>query len=126
MTKKILLLAVAVDCLSRYLRVAPLKSKYATTTADAFRKMIENKQPIKVYVHAGISVRAPSPLFVRKMKLKIEKLSAFAERNIQSPNSLKLKYFEEKLTYSYINQLLSFIQNIKSRVNSVTKLAPEK
>ena len=35
----------AVDCLSRYLRVKPLKSKYATTTADAFKKMIKNKQP---------------------------------------------------------------------------------
>ena len=27
---------VAVDCMSRYLRVQPLKSKYATTTAEAF------------------------------------------------------------------------------------------
>ena len=46
-------LLVAVDCLSRYLRVEPLKSKYATTTAEAFKKMIKNKQPEKVWVDAG-------------------------------------------------------------------------
>ena len=41
-------LLVAVDCLSRYLRVEPLTTKYATETAEAFQKMIKNKQPEKV------------------------------------------------------------------------------
>ena len=45
--KDVKYLLVAVDCLSRYLRVEPLKSKYATTTADAFKKMIKNKRPKK-------------------------------------------------------------------------------
>ena len=45
--KDVKYLLVAVDCLSRYLRVEPLKSKYATTTADAFEKMIRNKRPKK-------------------------------------------------------------------------------
>ena len=30
-------LLVAVDCLTRYLRVEPLKTKYATETAEAFQ-----------------------------------------------------------------------------------------
>ena len=34
-------LLVAVDCLSRYLRVELLKTKYATETAEAFQKMIK-------------------------------------------------------------------------------------
>ena len=38
---------VAVDCLSRYLRVERLKTKYATETAKAFRNMIKHKQPQK-------------------------------------------------------------------------------
>ena len=46
-------LLVAVDCLSRYLRVEPLKTKYATETAEAFQKMIKNKQPEKVWVDDG-------------------------------------------------------------------------
>ena len=36
-------LLFAVDCLSRYLRVEPLKTKYATETAEAFKKMINIK-----------------------------------------------------------------------------------
>ena len=44
---------VAVDRLSRYLRVEPLKTKYATETAEAFKKMIKYKQPKKVWVDDG-------------------------------------------------------------------------
>ena len=43
-------LLLAVDCLSRYLRVEPVKTKYATETAEAFKKMIKHKQPKKVWV----------------------------------------------------------------------------
>ena len=46
-------LLVAVDCLSRYLRVEPMKTKYATEAAQAFKKMIKNKQPLKVWVDDG-------------------------------------------------------------------------
>ena len=44
---------VAVDCMSRYLRVQPLKSKYATSTAEAFKQIIKTKQPQKVWVDKG-------------------------------------------------------------------------
>ena len=46
-------LLVAVDCLSRYLRVEPMKTKYATEAANAFKKMIKQKQPEKVWVDDG-------------------------------------------------------------------------
>ena len=36
--KNVKYLMVAVDCMSRYLRVQPLKSKYATSTAEAFKQ----------------------------------------------------------------------------------------
>ena len=41
---------IAVDSLSRYLRVEPLKSKHATTTAKAFKQMIKHERPKKVWV----------------------------------------------------------------------------
>ena len=43
----------AVDCMSRYLRVQPLKSKYATSPAEAFNRMIKTKQPQKLWVDKG-------------------------------------------------------------------------
>ena len=49
-------LLVAVDCLSRYLRVEPLKTKYAKETTEAFKKMIKTKQPKKKF---GLT-KAPS------------------------------------------------------------------
>ena len=46
-------LLVAVEFLSRYLWVEPLKTKYATETAQIFKKMIKHKQPEKVWVYDG-------------------------------------------------------------------------
>ena len=77
------------------------------------------------------NIRAPSALYVRKMKSKFIKLSArkksaFAERNIRSLKNLIYKYLEDKCTHSYINQFQSLVQTINSRVNRVMKLAPNK
>ena len=124
-------LLVAVDCLSRYLRVEPLKSKYATTTADAFKKMIKSKRPKNVWVDAGTEFKGSFSTLCQKNEIEVyktlsEKKSAFAERNIRSLKNLIYKYFEDKWTYSYINQLQSFVQTINSRVNRVTKMAPNK
>ena len=41
-------LLVAVDVLSRYLRVQPMKALYAKDAVEAFKKMIKKKQPEKV------------------------------------------------------------------------------
>ena len=49
-------LTVAVDCMSRYLRVQPLKSKYATSTEEAFKQLIKTKDPQKVSVERVIQI----------------------------------------------------------------------
>ena len=121
----------AVDCLSRYLCVEHLKSMYATTTADAFKKMIKNKQPKKLWLDAGTEFKGSLSTLCHKKYIEIyktfsEKKSAFAERNIRSLKNLIYKYLEDKWTYSYINQLQSSVQTINSRVNRVAKLAPNR
>ena len=121
----------AVDCLSRYRRVEPLKPKYATTTADAFKKMIRNRRPKKVWLDAGTEFKGSFSTLCRKNEIEVyktlsEKKSAFAERKIRSLKNLIYKYLEDKWTYSYINLLQSFVQTINSRVNRVTNLAPNK
>ena len=129
--KDVKYLLVAVDCLSRYLRVEPLKSKYATTTADAFKKMIRNKRPKKVWVDAGTEFKGSFSTLCQKNDIEVyktfsEKKSAFAEKNIRSLKNLIYKYLEDKWTYSYFNQLQSFVQAINSRVKRVTILASNK
>ena len=82
-------LLVAVDCLSRYLRVEPLKTTYATETAEAFQKMIKNKQPEKVWVDDGKEFLGTFKRLSNKRGTHLystfsAKKSAFAERNIRS------------------------------------------
>ena len=59
-------LHVAVDCMSRYLRVHPLKPKYATTTAEAFKLMITTKQPKKVWVDKGTEFKGSFEALCKK------------------------------------------------------------
>ena len=124
-------LLVAVDCLSRFLRVEPLKTKYATEAAEAFKKMIKNKQPEKVWVDDGTEFLGEFKQLCNKRGIQLystfsEKKSAFAERNIRSLKKIIHRYLEEKWTYSYIDQLDQFVKTINSRVNRVTKIAPNK
>ena len=56
----------AVDCMSRYLRVQPLKIKYATTTAEALKLMKTTKQPKKYGWTRAHSLKGPSKHFVKR------------------------------------------------------------
>ena len=103
-------LLIAVDCLSGFLRVEPLKSNNATTTAEAFKQMIKQKQPKKVWVDAGTEFKGNFKTLCQRRNIEIyetfsEKKSAFAERNIRSLKNIIYKYLEEKWIYSYISQL---------------------
>ena len=92
--------------------------------------MIKNKQPQKVWVDDGTEfLGALKTLCNKRIHLYStfsEKKSAFAERNIRSLKNIIYKYLEEKWTYSYIDKLDQFVKTINSRVNRVTKLAPNK
>ena len=122
---------VAVDCLSRYLRVEPMKTKYATEAAQAFKKMIKNKQPLKVWVDDDKEFLGAFESLCEKRGIHLystysEKKSAFAVKNIRSLKNIIYRYVEEKWTDSYIDKLDQFVNTINSRVNRVTKLAPNK
>ena len=120
-------LLVSVNCLSRYLRVEPLKTKYAKETTEAFKKMIKTKQPKKVWVDKGTEFKGEFEKLCTKREIikyntHSEKKSAFAERNIRSLKTIMCKYLEFEWTYSYIEKLQSFVQTINSRVNRVPKI----
>ena len=121
-------LLVAIDCLSRYLLVEPLKTKYATKTAKAFQNMIKHKQPQKFWVDDGTEFLGAFKTLCNKRGIHLystfsKKKSAFAERNIRSLKNILYRYLEEKWTYSYINNLDQFVKTINPRVNRISKLA---
>ena len=93
--------------------------------------MIKNKQPEKVWVDDGTEFLGAFKQLCTKRGIHLystysEKESAFAERNIRSLKTIIHRYLEEKWTYSYIDQLDQFVKTIISRVNRVTKRAPNK
>ena len=117
---------VAVYCLSQYLRV-----ETAAEAAQSFKKMIKHKQPLKVWFDDGKEFLGAFKSLREKRGIHSystysKKKSAFAERNIRSLKNIIYRYLEEKWTYSYFDKLDQFVNTIISRVNRVTKLAPNK
>ena len=124
-------LLVAVDVLSRFLRDAPMRSKTAPDAAKAFEKMIEKVQPQKVWSDKETEFKGAIKNLCDKRGIAIyttasETKSAFAESNIRSLENIMYKHMENKRTYHYISKLSQFVSTITSRVNRVTKLAPNK
>ena len=122
-------LLVAVDVLSRYLRVQPMKALYAKDTVEAFKKMIKKKQPEKVGTDMGSEFKRDFKKFCEKKGIHLyttenETKSVFAERNIRSLKNIIYKYLEEKWTGTYIKDLPQFVNTKNSCVNRVTQLAP--
>ena len=103
-------LLVAVDVLSRYLRVQPMKALYAKDVVEAFKKMIEQKKPERVWTDKGSEFKGEFKKFCEKKEIHLyttenETKSAFAERNIRSLKNIIHKYLEENWTWTYIKQL---------------------
>ena len=93
--------------------------------------MIKKKQPEKVWTDKGSEFKGDFKKFCKKKGIHLyttenETKSAFAERNIRSLKNIIYKYLEEKWTGTYIKALPQFVKTINSRVNRVTKLAPNK
>ena len=123
-------LLVAVDVLSRYLRVSPMRSKSAEETARTFRKMIQKQKPQKVWTDKGTEFKGAFKNLcdqegIETYTTQSETKSAYAERNIRSLKNIIYKHLEHKWTYHYINKLSQFVDTINS-LNRVTKLAPNK
>ena len=124
-------LLVAVDVLSRKLRVQPMRSKTAQETRKAFARMITEVKPEKVWSDKGTEFRGSFKQFcdsngIDTYTTHSEAKSAFAERNIRSLKNIIYKHLENKWSYRYINELQTFVNTINSRVNRMTGLAPNR
>ena len=78
---------MAVDVLSRYLGVQPIKALYAKDAVEAFQKMIKRKQPEKLWIDKGSEFKGDFKKFCEKKgihlyKTESEDKSAFADRKI--------------------------------------------
>ena len=123
-------LLVAVDVLSRFSRVGPIKSKTAADTTRASKRMTKTF-PEKVWPDKGTEFKGEFKQFCNSKNVELynthsETKSAFAERSIRSLKNIIHKHLEKKWSYHYINKFHDFVDIINSRVNRVTGLAPKK
>ena len=124
-------LLVAVDVLSRFLRVEPMKTKSASDTTRAIKRMITKVAPRKVWSDKGSEFKGEFRNFCQSKGIQTynthsETKSAFAERYIRTLKNIIYKYLEKKWSYHYIKKLPDFVGTINSRVNRSIGLAPKK
>lgn len=124
-------LLVAVDVLSRYLRVEPIKSKTSKDTSIAFLRMMEKDKvkPEKVWVDEGTEFEGAfsqmcSKLGIMPYHTYTETKSSFAERYIRTMKSVLWKYMHSHDSKKYVNKLPDMIALINSRVNRMIGMAP--
>ena len=141
---------VAVETLSRFLWVYPIKRKSEklwtvalnsiNTFCQAGRQQMQPKfcrgeekvpaKPEKVWVDKCGEFAGEFADFCRKRSFTIysncsERNSVLAERNIRSLKALIFKYLHENITDIYLDQLPNFVSIINGRINCVTHVAPE-
>ena len=115
-------LLVAVDVLSRYLQVSPMRSKSAEETARTFKNIIQKQKPQKVWTDKETEFKGDFKNFcdqegIETYTIQSETKSAYAERNIRSLKNYIFEHLEQKWTYHYIKKLSQFFDTINSRVN---------
>lgn len=118
-------LLLAVDVLSRRIRVQPLKDKSSKAAKSAFEKMIDFEKldfPIKVWVDQGKEFKGEFASFCASNAINVyhtfsETKSCMAERYIRTLKTLLYKFFEEQQTFRYLPQLQKFVKLVNSRYN---------
>ena len=77
-------LLVAVDVLSRKLRVQPMRSKSASETAKSFARMIIDKKPKKFGKIKELSLKELSKSFVKRTASRLTQLTVKQNLRLQS------------------------------------------
>ena len=123
-------LLVAIDVLSRFVRVQPMKDKTAATTKSAFIKMIDKTKPRRIWIDDGKEFEASFKRYCKDIDISIyhtfsETKAAYAERAIRSLKNIIYRYMEENDSSKYIHKLQSFVKTMNSRVNRSINMPPK-
>ena len=128
-------LLIAVDVLSRFLRIQPMTSRTANCALEPFKKMINPHNPItvpvKVWTDQGKEFKGSFKKFCNYLKIGLhstygESKSAIAERYVRTVKNILYKFFEEYGSCRYIPHLQKFVKLINSRVHSTIGMPSDK
>ena len=125
-------LLIAVDVLSRFVRVQPIKSKSLRAVKEAFRKMLTKepgKFPFKIWTDQGSEFRGDFEEFCNQNHIEIyhtfsDSRSSLAERCIRTLKTVLYKVFEENGSYKYISFIQKLVKLLNARKNRSIGMAP--
>ena len=126
-------LHLAVNSLSRKIRVQPLKSKTALAAKLAFERKVNFETfefPIKLWVNEGKKFKGEFKKFCRENEIEVyhtysETKSCIAERYITTLKTLLYKKIEEYQIFKYIPQLQKFVSLVNKRRNRSIGMAAD-
>jgi transposase InsO family protein len=124
-------LLVAVDVLSKYLYVQPVKRKTPVEMIRAFRLIFKHKIPKLLYVDRGIEFYSKKFLqFLEPYGIKVYSTyssmkSVFAERMIRHLRDKITKVMSETGSRKFLHLLPRIVDEYNSQVHSTTKMAPK-
>ncbi|XP_048246326.1 SCAN domain-containing protein 3-like [Haliotis rufescens] len=123
---------IAIDILSRYLWVAPLKNKKPESTVEAFKDIWSHgRKPQTIRVDKGTEFKGAFQDFIERQSIKLfvtqnEDIKAnYAERVIRTLRSLIARYLTHKNTERYVDVLSDLVYNYNHTVHrSLGEWAP--
>ena len=127
-------LLIAVDLLSRFVRVPLFNYKFSTAVKKAFCKMLTKepgKFPFKVWTDQGSESRGDFKSFSDQNQIEIyhtssESKSSLAESWIRNVKTILYKIFEESRSYKYIQFIQKLMKLFNSRISRSIGSAPVK
>lgn len=126
-------LLLAVDTLSRKIRVRPMRSKTSVAAKLAFENMLNFDTlefPIKIWVDQGKEFKGEFQKFCDTNQIELystysETKSCMAERYIRTLKTLMYKFFEEHETVRYLPHLQKFVSLVNKRYNRSIGMAAD-
>lgn len=121
---------LAIDVLSKYIRVVPLKTKGAVEVTNAFKTMIEKVQPQSLHSDRGTEfTNATFQNFLNTKNIKHfhtnnELKAMVAERAIKTIKLKIYKYFTESKSYKWIDVINDIVKTYNNTVHHSTGVTP--
>jgi hypothetical protein len=122
---------VAIDIFSRFLLVAPLKSKRGKDVAEAFAAIFaKGKRPYKIRTDKGseftnhVVQQYLKDQGVGHFVTQNEVKANYAERVIKTIKGRIYKYFTKKQTYEYVSHLQDFVDSYNHTYHRSIRMKP--
>ena len=122
---------VVIDVFSKHLWLQPLKDKKGPSIVEAFRTIFnKGRKPKRIRTDKGQEFRAKvvQSLFksesIRHMFAESDVKASVSERVIKTIKSKIYRYFTQRLSYEYVNELQSFAEGYNKTVHRTIDMRP--